>query len=65
MCIGPFAPQPKTPAVPKPIAVPQDVVNTTRPRQNTRRLAGGPGQNRTILSGILTSPPSAGSSILG
>ena len=72
MCIGPFAPKTQTPPLPPtppaPIAVPQNIVSATVDRSALRRraaLAGGPGQNRTLLSGSLVSIPGGGSSTLG
>lgn len=72
MCIGPLAPRaatpPPAPAPPQPIAVPQNVVSATADRSGLRRraaLSGGPGQNRTLLSGSLVSVPGSGSSTLG
>lgn len=66
MCIGPFAPRAVAspaapPPVPKPIAVPQNIVSTAgtdRSRDRRRAaISGGAGQNRTLLSGSLVSIP--------
>jgi len=73
MCIGPFAPKAQTPAapppVPKPIAIPQNVVSTAgtdRSRDRRRAaISGGTQQNRTLLSGSLVSTPTSGTSLLG
>lgn len=73
MCIGPFAPKVQTanapPTPPRPIAVPQNIVSTagtdrSRDRRRTA-ISGGAGQNRTLLSGSLVSPPTSGTSLLG
>ena len=72
MCIGPFAPKsfqaqtpPPPPAPLKPTSVPQNVVFDRDKLRRRAQLAGGPGQNRTLLSGSLAAPPSSGSTILG
>ena len=61
----PALPAPPAPTAPAP--VPQNVVSTVDRSRLRRRasLAGGPGQNRTLLSGSLVSAPGTGSSILG
>ncbi len=68
MCIGPLAPKVQTPLPPppppKPIAVPQNVVSGDRLSSRRRASLAG-GQNRTLLSGSLVSPPGAGSTTLG
>jgi len=69
MCIGPLAPKVASPPPPpKPIAPVPVAQNIVGDRDSLRRraaLSGGPGQNRTLLSGSLVSPPSTGSSTLG
>ena len=76
MCIGPLAPKaPSVPAPPPPPLpappIPQQVVGTqgtSSARASARRraqLSGGPGQNRTILGGVLSGGSSGTSSLLG